>query len=98
MKKGLQRKQVQTLVYIVLGTCAIAVQQEQWMCLGMQRQIHITLCNLVNNFISISVLLQWMCLGIQGPTHITGNNLIPTCISVPIVPFISYIASHQLNS
>ena len=27
--------------------CALAVQHEQWMCLGMQRHTHITLCNLV---------------------------------------------------
>ena len=39
-------KKAQILVCIALCPCAIAVQHEQWTCLGMQRHTH-TLCNLV---------------------------------------------------
>ena len=47
-KKGhieIQRKQVQIVVY--MHDRAITVLHDQWMCLGIQRHTHITLCNLV---------------------------------------------------
>ena len=39
------------VICITLCACAIAVLHEQWMCLGMQRNTHIT----GNNLIPISV-------------------------------------------
>ena len=39
------------MICITLCACALAVLHEQWMCLGMQRNTHIT----GNNLIPISV-------------------------------------------
>ena len=45
------------MICITLCACAIAVLHEQWMCLGMQRNTHIT----GNNLIPISVPIHlWM--------------------------------------
>ena len=42
-----RKKAKKTSSDIALCACAIAVHHKQWMCLGMQRHTHITLCNLV---------------------------------------------------
>ena len=44
------------LICITLCTCAIAVLHEQWMCLGIQRNTHIT----GNNLIPISVPIHFV--------------------------------------
>ena len=41
---------------VYLCACAIAVLHEQWMCLGIQRNIHIT----GNNLIPISVPIHFV--------------------------------------
>ena len=57
-----QRKQARILVYITLCACAIAVQHEQWICLGMQRHTHITLCNLL----TLYPYYIYICVGYWG--------------------------------
>ena len=44
------------MICITLCACAITVLHEQWMCLGMQRNIHIT----GNNLIPISVPIHFV--------------------------------------
>ena len=56
MKKKKHRKQARIVICITLCACAIAVLHEQWMCLGMQRNTHIT----GNNLIPISVPIRFV--------------------------------------
>ena len=62
MKKGHNRDCTKStgnklgLICITLCACAIAVLHEQWMCLGIQRNTHIT----GNNLIPISVPIHFV--------------------------------------
>ena len=67
---------------------AITVLHEQWMCPGMQRHTHITLCSLKpynikgktvttnavdSTAVLLSVMIRQTISGLEGQCHLSGN-------------------------
>ena len=57
---------------------AITVLHERWMCLGMQRHTHITLCSMVTIKILIPILIP-ISIPKYSPTPLASNRLNSDC-------------------
>ena len=73
-------------MHITLCACAIAVLHEQWMCLGIQRNTHIT----GNNLIPISVPIHFHRRRKPCCTGTANDWAIDTCVLASTILCVLY--------